>query len=191
MAEFNIIKTDINGLFVIEPKIFIDNRGHFFEAYNENEFIKIGIDKKFVQDNISYSKKGVLRGLHFQYSRPQGKLARVTVGEVYDVAVDLRRDSSTFGKWHAVILSEKNKKMLYIPEGFAHGFYVLSDFAFFEYKCTDFYSPSDQGGIVWNDHILEINWPIDSSQEIILSEQDRKWGTLEDFLSDNRLVNME
>lgn len=191
MAEFNIIETEINGLFVIEPKIFTDNRGYFLEVYNENEFKKMGIDNKFVQDNISYSKKRVLRGLHFQYRRPQKKLTRVTVGEVYDVAVDLRRDSDTFGKWYAIILSEKNKKMMYIPEGFAHGFYVLSDYAAFEYKCTDYYTPSDQGGIVWNDYTLKINWPVDSLQDIILSEQDKKWGALEDFLNDNNYTNME
>lgn len=181
MAGFKTINTGIEGLYDIEPKVFIDNRGYFVEVYNESEFKDIGIDKKFVQDNISYSKKGVLRGLHFQYTRPQGKLTRVTVGEVYDVAVDLRVDSETFGKWYGVILSGKNKKMLYIPEGFAHGFYVLSDFAIFEYKCTDFYAPLDQGGIIWNDPILQIKWPIDSSQEIIISEQDRKWGTFGDF----------
>ncbi|WP_352418516.1 dTDP-4-dehydrorhamnose 3,5-epimerase [Proteiniborus sp.] len=189
MAEFNIVNTCINGLFIIEPEIFIDNRGHFYESYNENEFKKYGIDKKFVQDNVSFSIKGVLRGLHFQNSRPQGKLTRVIVGEVYDVAVDLRIDSHTFGKWYGIILSGKNKKMLYIPEGFAHGFYVLSDYAIFEYKCTDFYTPTDQGGIIWNDSFLEIDWPISGSQEIILSQQDKKWGTLEDFKNKNRLIN--
>lgn len=189
MAEFNIVNTCINGLFIIEPEIFIDNRGHFYESYNENEFKKYGIDKKFVQDNVSFSIKGVLRGLHFQNSRPQGKLTRVIVGEVYDVVVDLRIDSHTFGKWYGIILSGKNKKMLYIPEGFAHGFYVLSDYAIFEYKCTDFYTPTDQGGIIWNDSFLEIDWPISGSQEIILSQQDKKWGTLEDFKNKNRLIN--
>lgn len=190
MASFEILNTGIEGLHVIEPKVFIDDRGYFFEIFNENEFKNIGIDKKFVQDNISYSKKGVLRGLHFQNIKPQGKLTRVTMGEVYDVAVDLRRDSETFGKWYGIILSEKNKKMMFIPEGFAHGFYVLSDFAIFEYKCTDFYAPLDQHGIIWNDSILEIRWPIDSSKDIILSEQDKKWRTFNDFQKDNSLTNI-
>ncbi|SDY45658.1 dTDP-4-dehydrorhamnose 3,5-epimerase [Proteiniborus ethanoligenes] len=181
MAKFNIINTDIEGLYIIEPKVFIDNRGYFSEIYNEAEFKNIGIYKSFLQDNISYSKKGVLRGLHFQHKRPQGKLTRVVNGQVYDVAVDLRVGSKTYGKWYGIVLSENNKKMLYIPEGFAHGFYVLSDFAIFEYKCTDYYVPSDQQGIIWNDSELGIEWPIDTSTDIILSEQDKKWGTVKDF----------
>lgn len=183
MAGFRLLGTGIKGLFVIEPRVFIDNRGYFIEIYNENEFRSIGIDKKFVQDNISYSKKGVLRGLHFQTNRPQGKLTRVTKGEVFDVAVDLREDSETYGKWYGEILSDKNKRMMYIPEGFAHGFYVLSEFAIFEYKCTDFYAPLSQGGIIWNDSSLNIDWPIDESRDIILSEQDKKWGTFRDYRS--------
>lgn len=165
--------TPIKDLVVIEPKVFEDQRGYFFEAYNKNTFHELGLDYDFVQDNQSYSTKGVLRGLHFQKQYPQAKLVRVLEGEVFDVAVDLRKDSPTYGKWYGVTLSAENKKMFMIPRGFAHGFLVLSDTAVFSYKCDDFYHPNDEGGIMYNDPDIGVEWPnIDS--EYILSEKDRK-----------------
>ena len=168
-----LILTPIKDLVVIEPKVFEDQRGYFFEAYNKNTFHELGLDYDFVQDNQSYSTKGVLRGLHFQKQYPQAKLVRVLEGEVFDVAVDLRKDSPTYGKWYGVTLSAENKKMFMIPRGFAHGFLVLSDTAVFSYKCDDFYHPNDEGGIMYNDPDIGVEWPnIDS--EYILSEKDRK-----------------
>ena len=165
--------TPIKDLVVIEPKVFEDSRGYFFEAYNKNTFHELGLDYDFVQDNQSYSTKGVLRGLHFQKQYPQAKLVRVLEGEVFDVAVDLRKDSPTYGKWYGVTLSAENKKMFMIPRGFAHGFLVLSGTAVFSYKCDDFYHPNDEGGIMYNDPDIGVEWPkIDS--EYILSEKDRK-----------------
>ena len=165
--------TPIKDLVVIEPKVFEDQRGYFFEAYNKNTFHELGLDYDFVQDNQSYSTKGVLRGLHFQKNFPQAKLVRVIEGEVFDVAVDLRKDSPTYGKWYGVTLSAENKKMFMIPRGFAHGFLVLSDTAVFSYKCDDFYHPNDEGGIMFNDHDIGVKWPkIDV--EYILSEKDKK-----------------
>ena len=175
MAKFKFIETPIKDLYVIEPTIFGDHRGYFMETYNENEFKKAGLNVDFVQDNQSKSKKGVLRGLHFQSKYPQGKLVRVIKGEVFDVAVDLRRNSETYGKWYGVILTEENKKQFYIPEGFAHGFLVLSDEAEFTYKCTDFYHPEDEGGIIWNDPDIGIEWPIEQVEEVILSDKDKRW----------------
>ena len=163
----------IEGLCVITPKVHGDNRGYFMETYNYNDFAEAGLDMKFVQDNQSKSRKGVLRGLHFQTKHPQGKLVRVISGEVFDVAVDLRPDSETFGKWEGVLLSAENKKQFYIPEGFAHGFVVLSDEAEFVYKCTDFYDPSGEGGLLWNDKDIGIDWPIPEGTEILLSEKDK------------------
>ena len=180
MGKFKFIKTFIDGLFIIEPTVFGDERGFFMETYNAKEFKKAGINVTFVQDNHSKSKKGVLRGLHFQYNNPQGKLVRVIKGEVYDVAVDLRKDSSTYGKWEGVKLSEENKKQFYVPEGFAHGFLVLSDDAEFTYKCTNFYDAEDEGGILWNDPNVGINWPINNINEIIMSEKDKKLKKLKD-----------
>ncbi len=173
MGKFIFNKTDINGLYVIESVAINDNRGYFMETYNYNDFKQAGLDMVFVQDNQSKSKKGVLRGLHFQRKNPQGKLVRVINGEVYDVAVDIRIGSPTFGKWFGIVLSSENKKQFYIPSGFAHGFYVLSDEAEFVYKCTDFYAPGDEGAILWNDRELKINWPIDNSVGVILSEKDK------------------
>ena len=165
--------TPIKDLVVIEPKVFEDQRGYFFEAYNKNTFHELGLDYDFVQDNQSYSTKGVLRGLHFQKQYPQAKLVRVLQGEVFDVAVDLRKDSPTYGKWYGVTLSAENKKMFMIPRGFAHGFLVLSDTAVFSYKCDDFYHPNDEGGIMYNDPDIGVEWPkIDT--EYILSEKDKK-----------------
>lgn len=169
MFIFN--KTEIEGVYVIEPKVFGDNRGYFMETYNEQEFKNNGLDYNFVQDNQSKSKKGVLRGLHFQKTHPQAKLVRVLEGEVFDVAVDLRKGSKTYGKWVGVILSEENKKQFMIPRGFAHGFVVLSDTAVFAYKCDDFYHPEDEGGIMWNDPDINIEWPYKG--ELLLSEKDK------------------
>ena len=149
----------IKGLKIIEPSVFGDARGYFMETYNYNDFAEAGIDCQFVQDNQSMSTRGVLRGLHFQKQFPQGKLVRVVKGSVFDVAVDLRKDSKTYGKWFGVELTEENKKQFYIPEGFAHGFIVLSDIAEFCYKCTDFYHPGDEGGLAWNDPEIGIEWP--------------------------------
>jgi len=167
MSKFKFVKTFIEGLYIIEPTIFGDERGYFMETYHAKEFTEAGIDVRFVQDNQSKSRKGVLRGLHFQYTNPQGKLVRVIKGEAFDVAVDLRKDSSTYGKWEGVILSEENKKQFYVPEGFAHGFLVLSDEAEFTYKCTNFYNANDEGGILWNDSDINIEWPVDDINEII------------------------
>lgn len=169
MFIFN--KTEIEGVYVIEPKVFGDNRGYFMETYNEQEFKNNGLDYNFVQDNQSKSKKGVLRGLHFQKTHPQAKLVRVLEGEVFDIAVDLRKGSKTYGKWVGVILSEENKKQFMIPRGFAHGFVVLSETAVFAYKCDDFYHPEDEGGIMWNDPDINIEWPYKG--ELLLSEKDK------------------
>lgn len=178
MGKFTFNKTSIEGVYVIEPTVFGDERGYFMETYHKEEFSQAGLDFEFVQDNQSKSKKGVLRGLHFQYTQPQGKLVRVISGEVFDVAVDLRKDLPTYGKWEGVILSEENKKQFYIPEGFAHGFVVLSDTAEFTYKCTDFYKADDEGGIKWDDPEIGIDWPIEDIDEIILSDKDKLWKPL-------------
>lgn len=163
-------KTTLEGCYVIEPKIFEDNRGFFLETFNLNRYKKdVGINENFVQDNYSRSSKGVLRGLHYQRLKPQGKLVSVSKGEVFDVAVDIRADSKTYGKWFSVILSEENKKQLWLPPGFAHGFVVLSEFADFQYKCTNYYEPNDQESILWNDPDLNIIWPIDNPK---LSDKD-------------------
>ncbi len=165
--------TPIKDLVVIEPKVFGDERGYFYEAYNKNTFHELGLDYDFVQDNQSFSRKGVLRGLHFQKNYPQAKLVRVIEGEVFDVAVDLRKDSPTYGKWYGVVLSGENKKMFMIPRGFAHGFLVLSETAIFSYKCDDFYHPNDEGGIIYNDPTIGVEWPkLDC--EFVLSEKDKK-----------------
>jgi dTDP-4-dehydrorhamnose 3,5-epimerase len=179
MSKFKFSKTSIEGVYIIEPMVFGDDRGYFMETYHAEEFKEAGLDLNFVQDNQSKSKKGVLRGLHFQYTKPQGKLVRALKGVVFDVAVDLRRNSPTYGKWEGILLSEENKKQFYVPEGFAHGFVVLSGDAEFTYKCTDFYDPEDEGGILWNDPSIAIDWPIDVN-EVILSEKDKKWKTLKE-----------
>ena len=168
----NFIKTEIEGLYIIEPKVFGDHRGYFFESYNEKEFKENGLDYTFVQDNQSKSKKGVLRGLHFQKTYPQAKLVRVLEGEVFDVAVDLRKNSKTYGKWVGVILSSENKRQFMIPRGFAHGFVVLSETATFTYKCDEFYHPEDEGGLMWNDEDINIEWPFEG--EVLLSDKDKK-----------------
>ena len=164
----------IEGLCVIEPAVHGDDRGYFMETYSQRDMEENGIHIQFVQDNQSKSKKGVLRGLHFQKQNPQGKLVRCLEGEVYDVAVDLRKDSETYGKWYGVLLSEENKKQFYLPEGFAHGFVVLTDTATFAYKCTRLYDPTDEGGIMWNDPDIGVDWNIPADMEILLSEKDKK-----------------
>ena len=166
MGKITVTNCEIDGLYVIEPTVFPDARGYFVETYNQRDFEEAGLNMKFVQDNQSMSVKGVLRGLHFQKEHPQGKLVRVLRGEVFDVAVDLRKHSKTYGKWFGVVLSAENKKQFYISEGFAHGFLVLSDEAEFAYKCTDFYHPGDEGGIIWNDPSIGIEWPIAEGMEI-------------------------
>ena len=167
-----VVNTKLEGCVIIEPNVFGDERGFFLETFQEARYADLaGINIPFVQDNHSRSSKFVLRGLHFQKTKPQGKLVRVVRGEVYDVALDIRKESATFGHWEAVILSDKNKKQFWIPPGFAHGFLVLSDSADFEYKCTNYYDPSDEGTILWNDSNLNIPWPTDKP---ILSDKDAK-----------------
>ncbi len=168
----------IEGLKVITPTVFGDDRGYFMETYNENDMKAAGLDYVFVQDNQSASKKGVLRGLHFQKEFPQDKLVRVVNGEVFDVAVDLRPGSKTFGKWYGVLLSAENKKQFMIPKNFAHGFIVLSDYAEFCYKCTDFYHPNDEGGLLWKDPEIGVEWPMPEGMteaDLTLSDKDQKW----------------
>lgn len=174
MGQFTFVSTGIDGLTIVEPKKFGDHRGYFMETWNYNDFKEAGLPMQFVQDNESKSTKGVLRGLHFQKNNPQGKLVRVTSGEVYDVGVDLRKSSSTYGKAVGIVLSAEKGNMFYVPEGFAHGFLVMSDTATFVYKCTRVYDPSDEGGLLWNDPVLDIQWPMDGIGEILLSEKDEK-----------------
>lgn len=164
--------TRIPDVIVIEPTVFSDERGFFMETWRESEFNDAGISQQFVQDNHSRSSQGVLRGLHYQVKNPQGKLIRVVVGEIYDVAVDMRKDSASFGKWVSVVLSAENKKILWVPPGCAHGFYVISPYAEFVYKCTDYYAPEQERCIRWDDPDLAIDWPIQGS-EPLLSEKDR------------------
>ena len=178
MNNFEIIKTSIKDLVVIQPKVFGDERGFFLETYNKKSFEELGLTMEFVQDNHSKSKKGVLRGLHFQTQNTQGKLVRVAKGSVYDVAVDLRKDSETFGKWHGILLTENNKTMFYVPEGFAHGFLTLEDDTEFMYKCPDLYSPEYDSGIMWNDKTIGIDWKFEefgiNSSELTISDKDTK-----------------
>lgn len=196
MGQIKVTNTEIEGLYVIEPAVHGDSRGYFMETYNQNDMHEAGLDMVFVQDNQSMSVKGVLRGLHFQKQYPQGKLVRVIRGEVFDVAVDLREGSRTYGKWYGILLSAENKKQFYISEGFAHGFLVLSDVAEFCYKVTDFYRPGDEGGLAWNDPEIGIEWPqlsgeyagtADSSGYTLadgtplnLSDKDKLWKGLAD-----------
>ncbi len=173
MGQIKVTRLDIEGLCIIEPAVHGDHRGYFMETYNQQDMAAEGLDMVFVQDNQSMSRKGVLRGLHFQKQFPQGKLVRVIRGSVFDVAVDLRRNSATFGKWYGVELTAENKKQFYLPPGFAHGFMVLSDEAEFCYKTTDFYHPDDEGGLMWNDPDINVEWPLDKVSEILLSEKDK------------------
>ena len=196
MGQIKVNKALIEGLYVIEPTVHGDSRGYFVETYNQNDMHEAGLDMVFVQDNQSMSTKGVLRGLHFQKQYPQGKLVRVIQGTVFDVAVDLRSGSKTYGQWFGVELSEENNRQFYIPEGFAHGFLVLSDVAKFCYKVTDFYHPGDEGGLAWNDPDIGIQWPkLEGTYKgnaraegytvdgvpLILSEKDQKWLGVEDI----------
>jgi dTDP-4-dehydrorhamnose 3,5-epimerase len=186
MSKFKKIETGIKDLVIIEPTVFGDNRGFFMESYSKKEFEEIGLTMDFVQDNHSKSKKGVLRGLHFQTKHTQGKLVRVIAGSVLDVAVDLRRDSETLGKWYSVLLTAENKKMFYVPEGFAHGFLTLEDNTEFQYKCTDYYAPEYDSGIIWNDKDLKIDWELEKygikEEELSLSEKDKKQQTFKEFI---------
>ena len=181
MGQIKVTKAPIEGLYLIEPTVHGDSRGYFMETYNYNDYKEAGIDQVFVQDNQSSSVKNVLRGLHFQIQYPQDKLVRVIAGEVFDVAVDLRPGSPTFGRWHGVVLSAENKKQFFIPKGFAHGFLVLSEYAEFCYKCTDFYHPGDEGGLMWNDADIKVDWPLQEGVELILSERDTKWGSFSEY----------
>ena len=172
---FDFIPCSIQGLWEIQPKVFGDARGYFLESYSEKDFFAAGLTMRFVQDNQSASRGGVLRGLHWQTRHPQGKLVRALQGSVYDVAVDLRNGSPTFGRYHGVLLDGERQNMFYIPEGFAHGFYVLTDFAVFSYKCTDFYHPEDEAGLMWNDPEIAIDWnATGSAKQPLLSEKDQR-----------------
>lgn len=182
MGKITVETCEIEGLKTITPAVYGDARGYFMETYNYNDYKAAGIPEIFVQDNQSASKGGVLRGLHFQKEFPQDKLVRVIKGEVFDVAVDLRPGSPTFGKWHGEILSEENKKQFFIPKNFAHGFLVLSDYAEFCYKCTDFYHPGDEGGLMWNDSDIKVEWPLQEGVELTLSEKDTKWGSFKEYV---------
>ncbi len=178
------IETGIEGLFVIEPRVFEDDRGYFFESFNAKTFEALGLPTRFVQDNVSRSKQGVLRGLHFQEPKPQGKLVRVTAGSVWDVAVDIRPASPTFGQHYGLELSAENRKLFYIPEGFAHGFCALTATADFHYKCTALYSPADEKGLLWDDPELQISWPVKNP---LLSGKDLKLMTLSEYRKSLRL----
>ena len=171
MGNFTFNETKIKDVYIIDVKTYGDHRGYFMETYKESDFKVAGLDYNFVQDNQSSSRKGVLRGLHFQKTHPQAKLVRVLKGEVFDVAVDLRKNSPTYGQWVGVVLSEENKRQFMIPRGFAHGFVVMSDYAEFAYKCDELYHPEDEGGIMWNDPAIGIEWP--EVGDIILSEKDK------------------
>lgn len=186
MGKITVETCGIEGLKVITPTVFGDARGYFMETYNYNDFKEAGIDPVFVQDNQSASVKNVLRGLHFQIQYPQDKLVRVVNGEVFDVAVDLRDGSETFGKWYGVTLSAENKKQFFIPKGFAHGFVVLSDYAEFCYKVTDFYHPNDEGGLLWKDEKIGVDWPLPegmTEDDLILSDKDKVWGGIENYVN--------
>jgi len=179
----NIITTSLEGILIVEPKAFSDRRGFFMETYNQNRYFKAGIDSIFVQDNLSYSVKGTVRGLHFQVRHPQAKLVQVLTGEIFDVVVDIRPGSVTFGKWIGIHLSDKNRHQLFIPEGFAHGICILSESAHLLYKCSDFYVPDDEGGIIWSDPDIGIKWPVDNP---IISEKDSLYPKLSE-LTDKQL----
>ncbi|MBP5600692.1 MAG: dTDP-4-dehydrorhamnose 3,5-epimerase [Lachnospiraceae bacterium] len=186
MGKFLVEDCDIEGVKILTPTVFPDERGYFMETYQKRDFEEAGITVEFVQDNQSASKKGVLRGLHFQKQYAQDKLVRVITGAVYDVCVDLREGSKTFGKWKGIELTEENKKQFFVPKGFAHGFLVLSDYAEFVYKCSDFYHPGDEGGIIYNDPEIGVEWPIEDGMELIFSDRDTKWGGLSDYVKNRK-----
>ena len=177
----NITQTELEGVLIIEPGVFKDPRGFFMETYNLERYRQAGIRPEFVQDNLSFSVKNTLRGLHFQIRHPQAKLVQVIAGEIFDVAVDIRPGSPGFGKWTGIILSGENKRQVFIPEGFAHGFCVLSEIAYFSYKCSDFYAPGDEGGLLWSDPGIGIQWPV---KDAIISEKDRYYPLLADLVSE-------
>ena len=179
MSNFTFEKTAIEGVYIINTKVYGDDRGYFMETYKKSDFEEAGITCDFLQDNQSKSRKGVLRGMHFQKTYPQAKLVRVIKGEVYDVAVDLRKDSKTYGKYVGVILSAENKKQFFVPRGFAHGFLVLSEEAEFVYKCDNLYHPEDEGGLIYNDKTINIDWP--QGFDLILSEKDKNLPTFEEL----------
>lgn len=190
MGKIFVEETPIKGVYVIEPQVFGDERGYFFESYNEQQMLSLGLTMRFVQDNQSMSGRGVLRGLHFQKQHAQGKLVRVLAGSVFDVAVDIRPESETFGKWFGIILSDENRKQLYIEPGLAHGYLALSDKTVFVYKTTDYYHPEDEGGLLWNDPEIAIDWPgvkqaadgsmpmLEDSTPLLIKERDLRWPTL-------------
>ena len=187
MGKIKVTSCGMEGLYVIEPTVFYDERGYFVETYNQKDFEEAGLTMVFVQDNQSMSVKGVLRGLHYQKQYPQGKLVRVVKGAVFDVAVDLREGSETFGKWFGVMLSAENKKQFFVPKGFAHGFVVLSDYAEFCYKVTDFYHPNDEGGLLWKDPEIGVEWPMPEGMteaDLIMSEKDTKWGGIREYIAE-------
>lgn len=169
----DVVETGISGLLLIKPKVFGDKRGFFYEMFQAQRYRDAGINVNFVQDNVSSSAKNVLRGLHFQTRNPQDKLVSVLVGEVFDVAVDMRPDSATFGQWYGAILNDENHHQLFVPKGFAHGFYVLSDTAIFHYKCSDYYSPSNEAGVMWNDPTINITWPL--LDDPLIAEKDARY----------------
>lgn len=183
---FIITKTPIKDVLIIEPQVYEDNRGYFMETYQERVFEEAGIPSKFVQINESFSKKGVLRGLHYQSKNPQAKLVRAVQGRIFDVVVDLRTGSPTFGQYYSVILSEDNQQQLYIPEGFAHGFFVLSDVARVIYKCSTYYEMEHQKGIIWNDSEVDIPWPIHNEERVLLSLQDQSHPSLAELLENQQ-----
>ena len=193
MGKFKKIETSIDGVYVIEPTVYGDNRGYFMETYSDAEFKEIGLNYDFVQDNQSKSRKGVLRGLHFQKENTQAKLVRCIKGEVFDVAVDLRPGSETYGKWEGVVLSEENKKMFMIPRGFAHGFLVLSDEAEFTYKCDDIYNPNAEGGVAGDDKDVNIDWPLGDMkiEDLLTSEKDAKWPSLKELKETDLFKNLK
>ena len=178
MGKLTVEKTPIDGVVIVTPAVYGDERGYFTETYNERDYAEAGIDVRFVQDNQSRSRRGVLRGLHFQKNYPQSKLVRVLEGEAFDVAVDLRPESPTYGQWVGVLLTAENHKQFFVPRGFAHGFLVLSETATFAYKCDEFYHPEDEGGLAWNDPTVGVAWPITPDMELLLSEKDRRQPTL-------------
>lgn len=186
-GNFTFTDTSIEGVVIVDVKSYGDDRGYFMETYKRPDFVAGGIDVEFVQDNQSSSTKGVLRGLHFQIDHPQSKLVRVVSGEVFDVAVDLRPGSATYGKWEGVVLSAENRRQFFVPRGFAHGFLVLSDVAEFCYKCDDVYHPNDEGGLMWNDPEIGIAWPIPEGMELVLSEKDQAHPTLAMLAAELRL----
>ena len=189
MGKINVEACPIPGLYVITPAVYGDARGYFMETYNRKDLEAAGITAEFVQDNQSSSAQGVLRGLHFQKEYPQDKLVRVVRGEVFDVAVDLREGSATYGQWYGVRLSAENKKQFFIPKNFAHGFYVLSDGAEFCYKCTEFYHPNDEGGLRYDDPEIGVEWPILPDVPLTLSDKDRAWGSFKEYTEERRKAN--